>query len=175
MHPPLAPHPPPTLSTRKVLYAPTYCPSVVCVRAWARVWSGYRGEEEQGHVPMAKWDHGTASFNQIAPLIGDTGDRRRRAVRGTCHSFFQSHVGPEEEKKRTRSAFFLLSYQHLQRYRIPARLSYYDALSACLQMPVTFHRFQGRKRSITIFSKTVGIKEAKGRFICSWMTSWHRL
>lgn len=106
MHPPLAPHPPPTPSTRKVLYAPTYCPSVVCVRAWVPVWAGYRGEEEQGHVPVAKWDRGTASFNQIAPLIGDTGDRRRRAVRGTCHSLFQSHVGSEEKKKRTRSAFF---------------------------------------------------------------------
>lgn len=109
MHPPLAPHPPPTQSTRKVLYAPTYCPSVVCVRAWVRVWAGYRGKEEQGHVPVAKWDRGTASFNQIALLIGDTGDRRRRAVRDTCHSLFQSHVGSEEEKKkkkRTRSAFF---------------------------------------------------------------------
>lgn len=105
---------------------------------------------------MAKWDRGTASFNQIAPLIGDTGDRRQRAPTATCHSLSQSHVASEEGKKMHTLAFFpLLSYQHLQRYLIPARPSYYAALSAGLEMPVTFHRFQGRKRSITIFSKTV--------------------
>lgn len=31
-----------------------------------------RGKEEQGRVPEAKWDRGTASSNQIVLLIGDT-------------------------------------------------------------------------------------------------------
>lgn len=69
----------------------------------------------------------------------------------------------EREKKAHIQLFlFLLSYQHLQRDLTLARPSYYDALSVYLQMPVTSRRFQGRNRSITIFSKTAGIKGARG-------------
>lgn len=68
----------------------------------------------------------------------------------------------EGGKTHTLGFFALLSYQHLQRYLIPARPSFYDALSVYPQMPLTSHRFQGRRRSIPIFSKTVGIKGANG-------------
>lgn len=133
----------------------------VCVCVRVRV---YQGKEEQGRVPEAKWDRRTASSNQIVLLIGDT------ATGGAGMSETPVIVSSSQtsdlkgERKRTRWAFFFarLSYRHLQRYLIPARPSFYDALSVYPQMPLTSRRFQGRRRSIPIFPKTVGIKGASG-------------
>lgn len=161
MLPPLAPHPPPTQSTRKVLYAPTYCPFQprVCARVSARV----SGKEEQGHVPEAKWDRGTASSNQIVLLIGDTATGSAGlSETPVIVSSNQTSDLRGLKKTHTLGFFALLSYQHLQRYLIPARPSFYDALSVYPKMPLTSHRFQGRRRSIPIFSKTVGTKGANG-------------
>lgn len=143
MLPPLAPHPPPTQSTRKVLYAPTYCRFQSCVCVCVRLCACVSGLSGTGGTR-------TCTRGQVGPRDGEFqsdsaadrwhGDRRRRAVRDTCHSLFQSNVRSVRETGKNAHVqlfLFLLSYQHLQRDLTLARPSYYDALSVYLQMPVT--------------------------------------
>lgn len=150
MLPLLAPHPPPTQSTRKVKYSPpltpptpkplNYCPSRLCVNVCVRVcvcpracvsacmyvWLGDRQEKEQGHVPGAKREQRIASFNQIVLLIGDTGDRQRRAVTDSRHSPFPVTCLIWEKAENLLCCSFILSTSAA--ISPPAHPSYYNAL-----------------------------------------------
>lgn len=133
MLPPLAPHPPPTQSTRKVLYAPHLLSlSAMCVSEceWVRA-SGLSGRGGTRTCARGQVGPLDGEFQSDSAADGDTGDRRRRAVKDTCHSVFQSHLGSEGGEGGNVHArlFPQLSYQHLQRYLVPARPSYYGALS----------------------------------------------
>lgn len=88
-------------------HLPSLSAMCVCVCVRVRV---YQGKEEQGRVPEAKWDRGTASSNQIVLLIGDT------ATGGAGMSETPVIVSSSQtsdlkgERKRTRWAFFSPGY-----------------------------------------------------------------
>lgn len=156
MLPLLAPHPPPTQSTRKVQYAPNYCPSQPCVRACVNLCVCVSvhthicvilhvriircARRERTRACKSDQDRERlwmASFNQIVLLIGDINDRQCWAVGDTCHSLSQSHVWSEKESRLRFS--FLLSYQHLQLYLHRPIHHIIMPFTSPLQMPVTFH------------------------------------
>lgn len=64
----------------------------------------YRGKEEQGRVPEAKWDRGTASSNQIVLLIGDTATGGA-GLSETPVIVSSSQTSDLRDRKRTRWAF----------------------------------------------------------------------
>lgn len=164
MLPLLAPHPPPTQSTRKVQYAPQLlslstmytCMCVfvcghecahahtVCVFLHVHIIRCMRRERTRAcQSDQDRERLWMASFNQIVLLIRDTNDRQCWAVGDTCHSLSQSHVWSEKES-RLRFAF-LLSYQHLQLYLHRPIHHIIMPFTSPLQMPVTFHLCEAAK------------------------------
>lgn len=149
MLPLLSPHPPPTQSTRKVLYAPHYCPSqqsCVCVLVCER-----ERERESLHASEIRclgrtraWTYSQerlwmASFNRIPPLIGDNEDRQRR---DTCHSL-SSHMFDLRKFKFSLLLYYLISIWWLY-FNQPIRHILMPFTSP-LQMPVTFRLCEAAK------------------------------